>query len=74
MFDNNRRLVELTTHRRYDDNLAHGHVKIYIKHKPKYELRSYQTEESDIILTNGNKEHLEHSISDNKDRKSSLIR
>ena len=38
-----KKLAELSTHKRYDDNMAHGFVTINIRHEPEIEKKLNQT-------------------------------
>lgn len=45
--------MELSTHKGYDDNLAHGFVTINIKHKPEIEMGFNDQEKREHFLNNG---------------------
>ena len=45
--------MELSTHKGYDDNLAHGFVTINIKHKPAIETALNDQEKREHFLNNG---------------------
>ena len=45
--------LELSTHKGYDDNLAHGFVTINIKHRPEIEIKLNPQEKKEQFIING---------------------
>lgn len=45
--------IELSTHKGYDDDLAHGFVTINVKHRPEIEAKLNLQEKKEQFLKNG---------------------
>lgn len=45
--------LELSTHKGYDDNLAHGFVTINIKHRPEIEMKLNPQDKKEQFIING---------------------
>jgi hypothetical protein len=45
--------LELSTHKGYDDNLAHGFVTVNVKHQPDVEVQLNSQEKKDYYVVNG---------------------
>ncbi|CAF1056013.1 unnamed protein product [Rotaria sordida] len=62
-------LTELSTHRGYDDNLAHGFVTIHVKHRPTIEIKLNQEEKKEFVIEKDDKQKQEQLISINEEHK-----
>ncbi|CAF0942922.1 unnamed protein product [Rotaria sordida] len=62
-------LTELSTHRGYDDNMAHGFVTIHVKHRPTIEIKLNQEEKKEFVIEKDDKQKQEQLISINEEHK-----
>ncbi|CAF2160450.1 unnamed protein product [Rotaria magnacalcarata] len=67
-----KKLAELSTHRGYDDNMAHGFVTIDMKHEPTTEKKLDSNEKTQSVLVKNDKKNRDQPISSSEEHKSSL--
>ena len=49
-FISRKKLIELSTHKGFDDNMTHGFITINIKHQPEIARQFHQDEKKDELI------------------------